>query len=93
MNDFQKKVENEVKLTKKRIYLQEVISLFAAVIFASNLCCVVMFPFTFVTLFNVWIVYQSIKCFKPTVKTQYFLHQHLKFLASAKEQKVWTPSD
>lgn len=92
-NDFQVKIAAEVKLTKKRIYIEEVRSLVTAIGFSMSMCCVFMFPFSFMTFISILIGYMSIKHFKPTVKAQYYLHQHLKFLATAKDDKVWTPND
>lgn len=92
-NDFQLKVTEEVKRTKKRLYIEEFVSLTSAICFGANLACIAMTPFTFLSIVNVFFCYMSIKMFKPTVKAQFYLQKHLEFLDSSKNDKVWTQND
>ena len=90
IDSFQKKVNAEIKLTKKHIYKEEIWSFICACVSSGNLCCIFMLPFSIATPFHLWFVYQGITYFKPTIKTQYYLHQHLKSLIATKNEKIWT---
>ena len=93
MSELQNDIEDEVKKTKQKIYREEIGSFLAATVFAANLCCAVMYPVTIITILNTFVAYKAIKYFKPTVKTQYYLHKHLKFLTTVQDDKIWTSND
>ncbi len=92
-NDFQLKVAKEVIETKKKIYKEEIVSLVSAIAFSLSGCAAIMLPMSVFTFINIYISLKCFRNFKPIVKNQYYLHQKLKFLANAKDEKVWTPQD
>lgn len=60
----------EMSRVKKTLYKEEVKSAVFAVVFAMNLACVILNPFTFITFIQVLLSLYMIGFFKPTVKKQ-----------------------
>ena len=93
MSDLKEKVESEIKRAKKVLYIEEISSFISASIFAANLCCVFMLPFSGFTFLNLIFGYVALKHFKPTVKRQIMYHKHLEMLNNVKKEKIWTQND
>lgn len=93
VNDFQVKVKAEMSGIKKTLYKEEAWSALMASLFAANACFVVFFPFSIVSLINIWAAMVMLKQFKPTVKKQFILHKHMETLKASMKEKVWTPKD
>lgn len=90
---FRDQLGNEIKLTKKSLYIEEVKSLLVASCFAFNISCLVSMSFSMVSLLNVVVVWWCMKQFKPTVKNQILFCERIKLLTKTKNEKVWTQRD
>lgn len=90
---FREKLGSDIKTIKKLQMKEEFKSFLAALGFAANAVVLAFLPFTFLSVFNILAAWYCMKQFKPTVKKQIMYANHLKFLSTIKEEKVWTQSD
>lgn len=90
---FRERLSNDIKTVKKMLYMEEFKSFLAALGFAGNAACLAIFPFTIISVLNIFAVWICLKQFKPTIKKQIMYAKHLEFLSTIKKDKVWTQSD
>ena len=90
---FKGKIDDEIKLIKKRIYKEEIYSFVFASMFAVNIACLIVSPLTFYTIANVCFAGMFLRKFRPVVKQQFILHSYLKALYNQRSEKVWSVND
>lgn len=92
-NDFRERLGNDVKTAKGMLFAEEAKSAALALGFALNVACLVVFPFTALSVLNVLACLWVAKSFKSTVKKQILYSETLKMLKALKDEKVWTKGD
>lgn len=73
-------INEEIAKVKKALYVEEAKSALFAAIFASNLAIVFLYPFTLLTILNIFVAIYVTGFFKPTIKKQMRLQTIIKGL-------------
>lgn len=74
MEQTKEQIKNEMSKVKKALYKEEAKSAMFAAIFALNLAVIFLYPFTLITLINIFAAFYMFGFFKPTIKKQEQLH-------------------
>ena len=83
-------ITEELAKVKKILFVEEAKSALFAALFASNLAIVFLYPFTVLTVLNIFVAVYMIGFFKPTIKKQIQLGDIIKGLNDMLH-KVETP--